>query len=317
MPEAGARIRVIAPSRSLSIIEPAQIARAHQRLEALGFQVTFGRSAMRVDSLDEAELGLRVEDFERALDDREVDLIMSAIGGYSSAELLPHIDYQRVARARKTLVGFSDVGVLLNNIAIESDIVTICGPHFSSFGNNKTLEYTETCFLNALRPAARYRIPVASAWGDESWPFDDSWKSQLNSGPVCIRNGEARGVAVGGNVAALVGNMPKTYSSNEIIMFLEIHDAHTFRDFVRWSRAILSGLPSNSICAILCGKFPAHWTFAKAEREYLESSLIRYTNGPIIFNLDFGHNVPFFSYPLGGMVHVDGNAGGALTLLAP
>jgi muramoyltetrapeptide carboxypeptidase LdcA involved in peptidoglycan recycling len=261
-------------------------------------------------------LGLRVEDFERAVDDREIDIVMSAIGGYSSAELLPHIDYKRVALAGKTFVGFSDVGVLLNNISFRSNIVTICGPHFSSFGNDKTLEYTEANFLNALRAPASYEIPVADTWGDESWPFNDNWKSHENLGPTFARAGEATGIAIGGSVSALVGNMPECNSNESLVVFLEIRAGHSFRDFVRWSRALLGSLPSGAVSAILCGKFPLRWDFGDAESTYLSSAFQRYTDGPIVLNLDFGHNVPFFSYPIGAMVHVGGTTYPKVTLLA-
>ena len=91
----GDEIRVIAPSQSMCLLSEETIAIAKQRLEALGFRVTFGKHVFQ--QIDEnyacASIAERVADLHDAFADPNVKGILTAIGGFNINQLLNDIDF--------------------------------------------------------------------------------------------------------------------------------------------------------------------------------------------------------------------------------
>ncbi len=140
--KAGAHVRVIAPSRSLKIISDDCRKIAQERLAEMGLSVSFGRHADEIDEFASSAVEARVEDLHEAFADPAVDAVLTAIGGFNVTELLSRIDYRLIADNPKILCGFSDITALANAIYARTGLVTYSGPHFSSFGMRKGLDYT-------------------------------------------------------------------------------------------------------------------------------------------------------------------------------
>ena len=69
----------------------------------------------------------RLYDLEQALGDRSASAIVPARGGYGATRLLPHLSCDRIADARKWLVGFSDV-TALHALWARAGLCSIHGP---------------------------------------------------------------------------------------------------------------------------------------------------------------------------------------------
>ena len=141
--KSGDEIRVIAPSRSMSMIGEECKKIATERLESLGLKVTFGKY---VDESDDdyivATVKHRVEDLNEAFRDKNVKAILTVIGGFNSNQLLDYIDYEAIKENPKIFCGFSDITALSNSIYAKTGLVTYSGPHYSSFGMLKGFDYT-------------------------------------------------------------------------------------------------------------------------------------------------------------------------------
>lgn len=96
---------------------------------------------------------MRIKDLHEAFLDNNVKMILTAIGGYNSNQLLRYIDYDIIKNNPQIICGFSDITALLNAIYTKSGLVTYSGPHFSNFGMNKGLEYTIRYFNERRRCA--------------------------------------------------------------------------------------------------------------------------------------------------------------------
>lgn len=144
----GDEIRVIAPSRTMSILKDDIIQNAKQRLEKLGFKVTFGKNVLKSidDNFKCANIQDRVEDLHEAFKDKNVKAILTVIGGYNVNQILDYIDYDLIKANPKIICGFSDITALSNAIYAKTGMVTYSGPHFSSFGMKKGFEYTRGVF---------------------------------------------------------------------------------------------------------------------------------------------------------------------------
>lgn len=104
----GSHIRVVAPS---SPFDADALRRGIERLRSR-FVVShrddlFERAGFLAGS-DER----RAEELVAALEDERVDVLVAARGGYGATRLLRVLDLDRIARARKPIVGFSDVTAL-------------------------------------------------------------------------------------------------------------------------------------------------------------------------------------------------------------
>jgi len=109
-------------------IDPAQLARGVAHLGDLGHRVVVapetGNEWRYFAGTDEE----RLAGFHRLLDDPQVDLVISARGGYGLTRLLPRIDWNRVASSGKAFVGFSDFTAF--NLAAHAcaNLLTYHGP---------------------------------------------------------------------------------------------------------------------------------------------------------------------------------------------
>ncbi len=101
-------MRVIAPS---SPFDRERFDRGVMRLRER-YTVTFDDGLFARDSFLAGSDARRVDELHAALDDDSVDAIACARGGYGAMRLLPSIDLALVIRAKKLLVGFSDVTAL-------------------------------------------------------------------------------------------------------------------------------------------------------------------------------------------------------------
>lgn len=139
----GDHIRVVSPSSSIERIGgfEANVA-AKEKLEALGFRLSFSEHYFENDIFDSAPIASRVEDLEAAFADETVDAILTTIGGFNCNELLPYLDFDLIAQNPKIFCGYSDTTALLNAIYAETGMQTYMGPAYSSFKilGNKTGE---------------------------------------------------------------------------------------------------------------------------------------------------------------------------------
>jgi muramoyltetrapeptide carboxypeptidase len=102
-------------------------------LESLGFKIQLpidvSKNYGRVDgSFSSDSVQNRTAALNSLLDDKNVKAIISARGAYGTAELLPAIDFKKIASARKALIGYSDVTALVSLIPKLCGIPAIHGP---------------------------------------------------------------------------------------------------------------------------------------------------------------------------------------------
>jgi muramoyltetrapeptide carboxypeptidase LdcA involved in peptidoglycan recycling len=290
-------------------VNPQQIETAFSVLSHR-FDVSFAQGVYEQRQRDGPSLKARIDDIDDAILDETVDIVMSAIGGYSSAELIPFLDYDKISRSQKIFCGFSDVSVLLNTITVRSQIQTLLGPHFSTFGHLGFASTIEGRFLQALDATEPYELLPVKEWGNERWYEQPNWTLQRNLGPRVLREGWAKGISFGGNISSIVGNFISDNLRPEIIIFLETHSGYQYYDLLKWIGAIVRGISKFKICAILIGKLPYDISWLPAyDRELLEVTQ-DYCSGPVVVDLDFGHNMPIFTVPLGATIELSAMSDG-------
>jgi muramoyltetrapeptide carboxypeptidase LdcA involved in peptidoglycan recycling len=116
----GDHIRVVSPSKSLSILSEETIEIATQRLENLGFAVSISRNVSLLDEFGSSSIEARIQDLHDAFADENVNAIITTIGGYNSNQLLSYLDFELIKQNPKIFVGYSDITALSHAIYANS-----------------------------------------------------------------------------------------------------------------------------------------------------------------------------------------------------
>lgn len=204
------KIAVIAPAGTMADLNAELRALGRARLRTAGFDVVFGKHVDERHRHTAGTLSQRLEDFHAAVDDNTVDVIMPVFGGYNSNQLLPYLDYERIAHVGKPIVGYSDITALLVAFDKLGQAPAIHGPGFATFCDPGLFGVTLSSFLDAIDGRAQVHVAPSEV-------ADDLWYVKKGYGPRELRSfsgwrvyrpGEAHGALMGGNLetfAALAG----------------------------------------------------------------------------------------------------------------
>lgn len=131
----GDLVRVVAPALSRAVVmEHDNTSHIGRRFAEMGLRLSFGEHVDEADGLLSSSTQSRVDDLHAAFSDPDVAGILTVIGGFSSNELLPYLDWELIGANPKTLCGYSDITALQNAIHARTGLVTYSGPHWSTFG---------------------------------------------------------------------------------------------------------------------------------------------------------------------------------------
>ncbi len=304
----GDEIRIIAPSISKSRSKDQRRSqRAKERLESLGYKVTFGNYLDEQYQLGTAKAESRARDFNEAYADKDVKAVMALTGGWSANEILPLIDWQTVGANPKPLIGYSDITVLINAIYAKTGIEGYLGPNFLTLSRMISWQYTLDNFQAVLRQGYPLQLKRSQVWGSKpSARFKTKpWK--------VLQAGGAEAILIGGNLGTfylLQGTEYQPKFDKPFILVAEDDDESgkmTAREFSRRLESILQ-LPNvrTNIQGLLIGRFePNSKVTPKVLASIVESKQLG--DIPVIADVDFGHNAPTLTLPIGRKAKISTN----------
>lgn len=299
----GDEIRVIAPSRSLSIIWPVMYDGAVEYWKERGHHVTFGRRSRELEEFMSPSIAAKVDDIHEAFADPKVKMIISCIGGFNCNHILPHLDYELIARNPKILCGYSDVTALLNAVHAQTGLITYHGPHFSTFGLDKDRDYTWRAFTDCLMQSESVQLAPSAAAGEYT----------------VLQPGCCEGEIIGGNLCTLnllqgTDYMPDLRGK---VLFLEddnIMGEYFCYEFSRNLASLLQCQGAQEIAGIVFGRFEESCGMTADVMRRIIKDMVP-ANIPVVFGADFGHVFPMVTFPIGGRVRVEAGERAAITLL--
>ena len=137
----------------------------------------------------------KIDELQKFFEDSEIDMIISARGGYGAIRLVNQLNYDLIKNNPKPFIGFSDVTALLLMIYKKTGIITYHGPMMTS-DFSEVSSFTEKSFFEAIN--------------NEKLEFD---------GNKIYRAGEANGIIWGGNLATVVSLCGLDFIPNEDFIF--------------------------------------------------------------------------------------------------
>ena len=139
----------------------------------------------------------KITELHKFFIESDIKLILCARGGYGAIRLINKIDYNLIKNNPKPFCGFSDITALLLMIYKNSNIVTYHSPMAcSDFGVENISEFTQEHFYKALK--------------EEPLDF---------YGDKIYKEGSAKGILWGGNLATVVSLCGQDFIPNENFIF--------------------------------------------------------------------------------------------------
>lgn len=267
----GDRIAILSPA---SAVDPQLVDGAATALGSAGFSVEVMPGAKGRFGSYSGDFSARLSDMRSALADPSVKAILCSRGGYGCAHLLGHIEPRPV-----WIIGFSDVSAL-HALWLSRGIRSIHG----SMAKELTLCRApgNEANLRLLHILTTGEMPAVE-WGADS----------LN------RNGSARGVLVGGNLAVLNGLAATPYDIMGLegsILVVEDIAEPIYKVERVFHRLRLSGA-LDRIAGLVVGRFTDYRPGSNGESmEQMIRRMVDPYGFPVAFNAPFGHfdgNLPF------------------------
>lgn len=306
----GDEIRIIAPAISLSLMSETNIQLAKDKLESLGFVVSFSKNCKEKDMFVSSSIKSRVEDIHDAFSDKNVKAILTVIGGFNSNQLLKYLDYDLIKNNPKILCGYSDITALSNAITHKTGMVTYSGLHFSTWAMEKEFDYNLEYFKKCLMSNEEFNVEPSKTWSDDTWYKDQENRNiEKNSGYLVISEGEAQGRIYGANLCTF-GLLRGTEFMPDIkdsIFFIEDDDAtgNLFSvEFDRNLQSLIHQLNFDTVRALIIGRFQKNVDITEEKLRYILTTKEELKNIPIIANVDFGHTNPMITFPIGGTAKI-------------
>ena len=304
----GDEIRIVAPSRSLSMLSDDIVNLAKENLEKEGFIVSFSKNCREKDIFMSSTIKSRVDDLHEAFEDPNVRAILSVIGGFNSNQLLNYLDYDLIRKNPTILCGFSDITALSNAITAKTGLVTYSGPHFSTWAMKKEFVYNLDYFKKCLMDDDEFHVEASKTWTDDAWFMDqENRKIEKNDGLIIINEGEAEGRIIGGNLCTfnLLQGTPFMPDLTDSILFIE--DDNMAGDYfgVEFDRNLQSLIHQpdfHKIKGIVICRFQKDTDMTIEKLRFIIDSKEELSNIPILANADFGHTNPLITFPIGGTV---------------
>jgi muramoyltetrapeptide carboxypeptidase len=287
----GGTIAIAAPA---FWVEPARVFAAAARLAEAGHAVTwredvFARSGYLAGSAER-----RAAELLQWIRDDSVDAIVCARGGWGCHHVIPHLDARAFRRARKPLVGFSDVTTLL---AWQREVVGLAGLH----GPMCTRDHGPT--------PTELRALLALLAGERPAPLRGRGEAR----------GRAEGPLVGGSltlVAASLGTAWEIDTRGAILCLEDVGEKPYAID--RHLSHLEAAGKLDAAVGFAIGQLVGCTDPKRARPSALAviRELLARRRKPLVTGLRFGHGSPNLPWPVGIRGRLDGGKG-ELAVLEP
>jgi muramoyltetrapeptide carboxypeptidase len=277
---------------------PAAIERAVARLSALGHRVivdsTCGTRWQRFAATDDERLAAVM----RMASHPDVDLAMTARGGYGWSRLIEKLDFGAIARSKKRWLGHSDFTAFQLAALAHANMVTFAGPMATyDFGCEVTSDFTF----------------------DHCWTLLDQDRHQVQC-PLDGPDIDCQGTLWGGNLAIvthLVGT-PHFPQIDRGILFLEDIGEHPYRIERMLYQLHFAGALARQQALVL-GLFNGYEPMPN-DNGYDFAAMVMHARErfdvPIYTGLPFGHCADKLTLPVGGQCALNVCSGNAQLLFS-
>jgi muramoyltetrapeptide carboxypeptidase len=278
----------------------SEILRGVEWWEAHGYRVKLSEAAFARDDYVAGDAERRARDVQAMFADPEVDVVQALQGGYGSAQTIPHLDFDAIARDPKPFVGYSDITALHVALRRRAGLATFYGVGLIGVGAKETTSFTRERLLRVLRGQATGEVPRDP---------DDPYLRAL-------RGGRVTAPLVGGCLWLLLQTMgtPWEVELEGSILFFEDYDAPPWYVDGMLTQLRHAG-KLDGVAGIVVGDMERcdwreerpEWPRTKSIEDVLEEHL-EPLEVPVLYKLPLGHGKHLATLPLGVTCTLDADA---------
>jgi muramoyltetrapeptide carboxypeptidase len=289
--------------------EPVDVDIVEESLRALGLKAKRGPNLLNRRGYFAGTDEQRAADLNAMFANPEVRAIQCVRGGWGSARLLPLLDWARLARSPKILLGYSDVTALLLSLHAKTGLVTFHGPVGISPWNKFNTEW----FRRVLLDGEAVTFANLKEIGEDAL-------TQTENRIQTITPGTARGRLLGGNLTVLTTIIGSGYLPewDGCVLFIEDVQEAPYRIDRMLTQLRLAGILQKARAVIFgnCTKCDPSEGFGSLTITDVLHDHLAPLGVPAWRGAMIGHIERQFTLPIGTDVEVDATAG-TIKMLEP
>ena len=289
----GGTIGITSPAGYITL---AEIEPAANKLKEWGFQIsignTIGKKYFTFGGTDEE----RLADFQQMLDDKKLDAILCARGGYGIVRIIDKLDFTQFTKHPKWVIGFSDITIMHNHLNRNYGIASIHSKMCNSFPDDWAL----------AEPIQKESIESINKC------LTGQKMSYTALPNVKNKTGVASGKLVGGNlktIESLAGSGSDLVTKNKILFVEDTGEYIYSIDRMFWNlkrTGKLTNLQGLIIGGFKIKKDEGDEEFGKTLEEIVLEKVAEY-NYPVCFDFPVGHQKNNFALKCGVVHKLDVN----------
>jgi muramoyltetrapeptide carboxypeptidase len=282
--------RALAPGDRLAVVAPAswfdrgEFERGIEEVRRLGFVPVYDESVFARHLYLAGSADVRAAALTDAWRDPSIAGVIAVRGGYGSVQVLPLLDADLPRRACKPFIGYSDLTAILTFLTIGCGMAAFHGPMLAGRLGRGADGYDRDTLVRALcRREALGELAPGSL--------------------ETIRDGEARGVLLGGTLTQLAASLGTPYAFTPpagFVLFLEDVGERPYRLDRMVTQLRLAGILARA-SAIVIGELPnCDEPGGAVTARTVMADLFRDFPGPVVIGFPSGHTSgPAMTLPLG------------------
>jgi len=325
----GDAVALVSPSWFAAGEFPHRVERGRKYIESLGLHFKVMPNALAKGQWTAGSAQERVDDLHAAFADPDVAVVLCAIGGNHSNELVDLLDYDLIGASRKVFQGLSDMTVLHCAIHRYAELATFYGPALvTSLAEYPTvMELTDRFLRAAWFGDGAIEYEAAREWTDEFLDFrtkadiSRARHTQPGQGWIWLHPGTARGPLVGGCLESLCWHVKGSAEWPDVtdcVLLLELSEEAPPPASVA---SYLTDLRRLGVMEQIRGLVFSRPMNYRPDDVALLWNVVRdatdHAGIPVLANIDCGHTDPILTLPLGVEVRLDSDANAFATVAAP
>lgn len=268
---------LFAPSNKIRL---DHLERAKRRLTKLHLIPLYSDSIIRTDLYFAGTLSRRKRELQSALLSSEGNILFAVRGGYASMEILDKLNWKKILRCKKTIVGYSDITAILMGFFTKGYSGTLIhAPNIGTSAWGKTsFEILEKCFRGE-----DYEVPLLKK---------------------CKYMNEAdfQGRLLGGNlriISHMFGTKYEIAPKKGDVLFFEDVQEESPAIYTMFLQLYLTGKLDN-ISALIIGQMNKSTKYLPLLKRFLKRIKV-----PVLYEVPLGHGAKMIPMRLGDTVRYD------------
>ena len=270
-------IGVVCPSDKVNEEDLPEIKEAERLLKERGYNVVFGKNVYKNTTGYGATAKEKAEDINEMYANKNINAIMSLKGGFNSNSVYEYLDLNTIKSNNKIICGYSDSTSYINYIHEKTGNIGFIGPNFKSLNSPDTNYYLLDEMLKRLE---NNYYDLAT---------DDSEFRM-------IKEGQAVGELVGGNLSLTTGLIDEIDFTNKILFLEEFSFESPSTMVSNYLYRLRQKGVFNKVSGIWLGNYEGDVAIEKILMDTIEDMNL---NIPIIKSDNFGHIERKITIPLG------------------